>query len=65
MCSRRTQRLWRWRPTGSRTGPSVWHRPGPLSETAKMLREQREEETLKAFKIWPFGELGKDKSTKP
>jgi len=39
--------------------------PWPAERTAKMLREQHEEELLKAFKIWPFGDLGEDKSTKP
>jgi carboxypeptidase Q len=28
--------------------------PWPAERTAKMLREQHEEELLKAFKIWPF-----------
>jgi carboxypeptidase Q len=34
--------------------------PWPAERTAKMLREQHEEELLKAFKIWPFGDLGED-----
>jgi Zn-dependent M28 family amino/carboxypeptidase len=29
--------------------------PWPPQRTAKMLREQHEEEFLKAFKLWPFG----------
>jgi hypothetical protein len=28
--------------------------PWPAERTAKMLREQHEDELLKALKIWPF-----------
>jgi hypothetical protein len=34
--------------------------PWLAERTAKMLREQHEDELLKAFKIWPFGDLGED-----
>ncbi len=39
----------------------------PLSreDTAKMLRAQRQEEELRAFHLWPFGDLGKDKDDPP
>jgi carboxypeptidase Q len=39
--------------------------PWPPQRTAKMLSEQHEEEFLKAFKLWPFGEFGEDKEPKP
>jgi len=39
--------------------------PWPPQRTAKMLSEQHEEEFLKAFKLWPFGELGEDKGPRP
>jgi carboxypeptidase Q len=34
--------------------------PWPAERTAKMLRDQGEYEELKAFNIWPFGDLGTD-----
>jgi hypothetical protein len=34
--------------------------PWPAERTARMLREQGEYEELKAFNIWPFGDLGTD-----
>ena len=34
--------------------------PWPAERTAKMLRQQGEYEELKAFHLWPFGELGTD-----
>jgi hypothetical protein len=34
--------------------------PWPAEKTAKMLRQQGEYEELKAFHIWPFGDLGTD-----
>lgn len=34
--------------------------PWPAERTARMLRAQGEYEELKAFKIWPFGDLGSD-----
>jgi carboxypeptidase Q len=39
--------------------------PWPPERTARMLREQHEDEFLKAFKLWPFGNLGEDKGAKP
>jgi carboxypeptidase Q len=35
--------------------------PWPAERTAKMLRAQHEYEELKAFNIWPYGDLGADK----
>jgi carboxypeptidase Q len=35
--------------------------PWPDEKTAKMLRDQHEYEELKAFNLWPFGDLGLDK----
>src|SRR5580704_10143034 len=40
--------------------PERFAAPWPAERTAKMLREQHEYEELKAFNLWPFGELGKD-----
>jgi Zn-dependent M28 family amino/carboxypeptidase len=34
--------------------------PWPAERTARMLRSQGEYEELKAFNIWPFGDLGAD-----
>jgi Zn-dependent M28 family amino/carboxypeptidase len=34
--------------------------PWPAEKTAKMLVEKHEDQALKAFGIWPFGDLGKD-----
>ena len=39
---------------------SAW----PAERTAKMLRAQHEYEELKAFKLWPFGELGVEDKVK-
>jgi carboxypeptidase Q len=36
--------------------------PWPAERTAKMLRAQHQYEELKAFNIWPFGDLGAEKS---
>ena len=33
-------------------------KPWPAKKTAAMLREQRQYEFLKAFNLWPFGDLG-------
>lgn len=38
--------------------PERFASPWPAERTAKMLREQGEYEELKAFNIWPFGDLG-------
>jgi carboxypeptidase Q len=35
--------------------------PWPAEETAKMLVEKKQDEFLKAFGLWPFGDLGKEK----
>jgi carboxypeptidase Q len=37
--------------------------PWPAERTAKMLRAQHEYEELKAFNIWPYGDLGAEKGT--
>jgi carboxypeptidase Q len=34
--------------------------PWPAEKTAKMLVEKHDDQALKAFGIWPFGDLGKD-----
>jgi carboxypeptidase Q len=34
--------------------------PWPAEKTARMLIEKHEDQSLKAFGIWPFGDLGKD-----
>jgi len=39
--------------------------PWPAQRTARMLREQQQEEFLRAFKLWPFGDLGEEKEHKP
>jgi len=38
--------------------PERFASPWPAEKTAKMLRTQHQFEMLKAFPIWPFGELG-------
>ena len=35
-------------------------KPWPAARTAAMLREQHQYEFLKAFGLWPFGDLGAD-----
>jgi carboxypeptidase Q len=40
--------------------PERFAAPWPAERTAKMLRDQHEYEELKAFDLWPFGDLGKD-----
>jgi carboxypeptidase Q len=39
--------------------------PWPAERIAKMLRAQHEYEELKAFNIWPFGDLGAEEKDKP
>jgi carboxypeptidase Q len=39
-------------------------KPWPAKKTATMLREQRQYEMLKAFHLWPFGDLGQDAKEK-
>jgi hypothetical protein len=45
--------------------PERFAAPWPAARTAKMLREQHEYEELKAFNLWPFGDLGKDDRDSP
>ena len=40
--------------------PERFATPWPAERTARMLRSQGEYEELKAFNIWPFGDLGAD-----
>jgi len=40
--------------------PERFAAPWPAERTARMLRSQGEYEELKAFNIWPFGDLGAD-----
>jgi carboxypeptidase Q len=42
--------------------PERFATPWSPERTAKMLRAQHEYDELKAFNIWPFGDLGVDKS---
>jgi carboxypeptidase Q len=42
--------------------PERFAAPWSPERTAKMLRAQHEYDELKAFNIWPFGDLGADKS---
>jgi len=37
----------------------------PAKRTAKMLREKHEYEELKAFNLWPYGDLGTEKDDSP
>jgi carboxypeptidase Q len=48
--------------------PERFASPWPSERTAKMLRDQHTYEELKAFNLWPYGDLGaedKDKSKTP
>ena len=46
--------------------PERFASPWPAERTAKMLRDQHEYEELKAFHLWPFGDLGaEDKKETP
>jgi len=38
--------------------PERFASPWPAEKTAKMLRAQHQYEMLKAFHLWPFGDLG-------
>jgi carboxypeptidase Q len=40
--------------------PERFATPWPAEKTAKMLREKGDYEMLKAFNLWPFGDLGID-----
>jgi carboxypeptidase Q len=44
--------------------PDRFAEPWPAERTAKMLRDKGEYEELKAFKIWPYGDLGADAGKK-
>jgi carboxypeptidase Q len=41
--------------------PERFASPWPAERTAKMLRDKGEYEELKAFRLWPYGDLGVDK----
>ncbi len=40
--------------------PERFASPWPAARTAKMLVQQHQDGLLKAFKLWPYGDLGKD-----
>jgi carboxypeptidase Q len=44
--------------------PDRFASPWPAERTAKMLRDKGEYEELKAFNIWPYGELGAETGKK-
>jgi hypothetical protein len=44
--------------------PDRFASPWPAERTAKMLRDKGEYEELKAFNIWPYGELGAEPKKK-
>jgi carboxypeptidase Q len=44
--------------------PERFASPWPAERTAKMLRAQHEYEELKAFNLWPFGDLGAEEKEK-
>ena len=45
--------------------PERFAAPWPAKRTAKMLRDQHEYEELKAFNLWPYGDLGTEKDDAP
>ena len=45
--------------------PERFASPWPAERTAKMLRAQSEYEELKAFHLWPYGDLGTDEKSRP
>src|SRR5277367_5112787 len=45
--------------------PDRFAAPWPAKRTAKMLREQHEYEELKAFNLWPYGDLGTENDDTP
>ena len=45
--------------------PERFASPWSAERTAKMLRAQNEYEELKAFNLWPFGDLGAGEKSKP
>lgn len=44
--------------------PERFASPWPAERTARMLREQHEYEELKAFNLWPYGDLGAEEKKK-
>jgi Zn-dependent M28 family amino/carboxypeptidase len=46
------------------TRPERLASPWPPEKTAKMLIETKQDRMLKAFGIWPFGDLGKEAASK-
>ena len=44
--------------------PERFASPWPAERTARMLRAQHQYEELKAFHLWPFGDLGADQKDK-
>jgi hypothetical protein len=44
--------------------PDRFAKPWSAEKTAKMLRTQKQYEFLKAFNLWPFGELGAEEKEK-
>ena len=45
--------------------PDRFAAPWPAKRTARMLRDQHEYEELKAFNLWPYGDLGAEKDDTP
>jgi len=45
--------------------PDRFASPWPAERTARMLRAKGEYDELKAFDLWPFGDLGSDSKTPP
>ena len=45
--------------------PDRFASPWPAERTAKMLRAQHQYEELKAFNLWPFGDLGAEEKKDP
>lgn len=45
--------------------PERFAEPWPAERTAKMLIHQKADKQLKAFKIWPFGNLGAEEKKEP
>jgi carboxypeptidase Q len=45
--------------------PERFATPWPAKRTAKMLRDQHAYEELKAFNLWPYGDLGTEKEEAP
>ena len=45
--------------------PDRFASPWPAERTARMLRAQRQYDELKAFHLWPYGDLGADEKVPP